>query len=109
MSNYVVECTDQNFNSIIKGSGKPVVVDFWAEWCGPCRMIAPVVEELAQKYQDDIVFGKLDVSDHLETSSAFSVSSIPTLLFFDGNGQLVDRLVGADPSRLKQKVEALLV
>lgn len=99
--------TDSNFDELLK-SGKPMVVDFWAEWCGPCKMMAPVVDELAEAYAGKVNIGKLDVDDNNEISSRYGIRNIPTLLFFK-NGQLVDKQVGAtQKSALAQKVEALL-
>jgi thioredoxin 1 len=102
-----VELTDSNFESYLS-SGKPMMVDFWAVWCGPCRMIAPHVEELAAEYQGRAVIGKVDVDANPIISSQFGITSIPTLLFFK-NGKLVDKSVGVQGlPALKKKMEALL-
>ena len=90
-----VEITDSNFNEIIT-KNDVVLIDFWAEWCGPCRMIAPMIEELANEYDGKAVIGKLDVDNNQESSIKFGVRSIPTLLVFK-NGEMVDRHVGAVP------------
>jgi thioredoxin 1 len=100
-----IEITDANFDEIIN-SGKPVLVDFWAEWCGPCKMIGPVVEELAGDYDGKAVIGKLNVDENPQAAARFGVRSIPTLLVFKG-GQVVDKQVGAVPkSVLNQKLAA---
>jgi thioredoxin 1 len=97
--------TDANFDEVIN-SGKPVLVDFWAEWCGPCKMIGPVVEELAGDYDGKAVIAKLNVDENPQTTAKFGVRSIPTLLVFKG-GQVVDKQVGAVPkSVLNQKLAA---
>ena len=97
--------TDANFDEVIN-SGKPVLVDFWAEWCGPCKMIGPVVEELAGDYDGKAVVAKLNVYENPQTTAKFGVRSIPTLLVFKG-GQIVDKQVGAVPkSVLNQKLAA---
>jgi len=99
--------TDANFDEVINGN-QPVLVDFWAEWCGPCKMIGPVVEELAGEYEGKAVIAKLNVDENPGTTVRFGVRSIPTLLVFKG-GQVVDKQVGAVPkSVLAQKVEAQL-
>lgn len=96
---------DANFDETIK-SDKPVLVDFWAEWCGPCKMIGPVVEELAGDYEGKAVVGKLNVDENPDVTARFGIRSIPTLLVFKG-GQVVDKQVGAVPkSVLAQKLEA---
>lgn len=103
-----VTLTDANFDELVKKSDKPVLVDFWAEWCGPCKMIGPVVEELSKEYEGKAVIGKLDVDSNPNISVEFGIRSIPTLLFFKG-GQLVDKQVGVVPKNvLAQKLNALL-
>ena len=102
-----VEITDSNFEDIIK-SDQPVLVDFWAEWCGPCKMIAPVIEELANDYEGKAVVGKVDVDSNPEVSGKYGIRSIPTLLVFR-DGEIVDKQVGAvNKSVLSQKLDAQL-
>ncbi len=99
---------DSSFDQFIK-SEKPVLVDFWAEWCGPCKMIGPVVEELAGEYDGKALVGKLNVDENPEVTSRYGIRSIPTLLVFK-NGQIVDKQIGAVPkSVLSKKLEAQLV
>jgi len=88
-----LEITDSNFDEILK-TDKPILVDFWAEWCGPCKMIGPVVEELAGDFEGKAVVGKIDVDSNPEISAKYGIRSIPTLLIFK-NGQIVDKQVGA--------------
>jgi thioredoxin 1 len=107
MARKAIEITDANFEQLIQ-SDKPVLIDFWAEWCGPCRMVGPVVEELATEYEGRAIVGKLDVDANPQVSSKLGVRSIPTLLVFK-NGQLIDKQVGAVPKHvLAQKLEAHL-
>ena len=99
--------TDANFKSDLE-SGKPLVVDFWAEWCGPCRMVTPIIEELAGEYEGKVLIGKMNVDENSEIPSEYSVRNIPTILFIKG-GEVVDRHVGAaSKAVLKEKVEKLL-
>lgn len=103
----ILEITDSNFDKWLNAP-EPLVVDFWAEWCGPCKMMGPVVDELAESYSGRVNIGKLDVDENSEISNRFGIRNIPTVLFFK-NGQLVDKQVGAtQKSALAQKVEALL-
>lgn len=107
MSN-AVAITDANFEAEVLRGASPVVVDFWAEWCGPCKMIAPVLDELSVEYGGKVKVTKLNVDDNPSTSSKFGIRSIPTLLFFKG-GRVVDQMVGAaSKSELKKKFEGLL-
>lgn len=100
-----IEITDANFEEII-ASDKPVLIDFWAEWCGPCKMIGPLVEELAVEYEGKAVIGKVDVDSNPAVSAKFGIRSIPTLLVFKG-GEIVDKQIGAVPkSVLSQKLDA---
>jgi thioredoxin 1 len=94
-----VEVTDSNFQNEVLNSDKPVLLDFWAEWCGPCKMIAPLVEELAKEYDGKLKVGKVDVDSNQQTSMQYGIRSIPTLLIFKG-GKVVDQLVGAVPKRM---------
>ncbi len=102
-----IEITDANFDEII-ATDQMVMVDFWAEWCGPCKMIGPLVEELAGDFEGKAVIGKLDVQENSQIPSRFGVRNIPTLLFFK-NGQLVDKQVGVVPKAvLSQKISAAM-
>lgn len=99
--------TDSNFKELLE-SGKPLVVDFWAEWCGPCRMITPIIEDLATEYADRVNIGKLNVDDSTEVTQEFGIRNIPTILFFK-DGKLVDKQVGAaQKPAIATKIDALL-
>ena len=103
-----IDITDDSFNAEVVQSDTPVVVDFWAEWCGPCKMIAPIVEELAEEFGDKIKFTKLDVDTNPQSAMNFGIRGIPTLLIFNG-GKPVETVVGAVPkSVLKKKLDAAL-
>ena len=102
-----VTITSENFESL-KSGDKPLVVDFWASWCGPCRMIAPTISKMAEKYADKIVVGKCDVEDNEEQAALYGIRNIPTVLFFK-NGAVVDKLVGAQgESVFNEKFMSLL-
>lgn len=102
-----VTITSENFASL-KNSGQLLVVDFWATWCGPCRMMAPVIEELAKAYEGKCVIGKCDVEENEELATEFGIRNIPTILFFK-DGDVVDKIVGAQPkAKLIEKINTLL-
>ena len=102
-----VTITSENFESL-KNGAEPLVVDFWATWCGPCRMIAPVISELAEEFNGKITVGKCDVEENEELAVEFGIRNIPTILFFKG-GQMVDKIVGAQSkAKLQEKFQALL-
>jgi thioredoxin 1 len=103
-----IEVNDQNFEDEVIKSNLPVLVDFWAPWCGPCRMVAPVIEKLSEKYKGKFKFVKLNVDDNRTTAGKFKVMSIPTLLFFK-SGKVEETVIGAVPeSALIPKIDGLL-
>jgi thioredoxin 1 len=101
-STSVTQVTDADFEKAVLQSGKPALVDFWAPWCGPCRIIGPIVEELAPSYQGRAVIAKMNVDDNPMVAQRFGITSIPTLMMFK-DGKLVDRAVGAMPKAELQK------
>lgn len=108
MGHNTVEITDANFETEVKGSDVPVLLDFWATWCGPCKAIAPVLEELAAEYEGKVKIGKLDVDVNTETATAFGIRSIPTLVMFK-NGEAVDQVVGGQAkAKLAEVIEKQL-
>ena len=103
-----ITITDDNFDQEVLKSDKPVIIDFWAAWCGPCRMIAPIIEELAKEFDGKVKVGKLDVDDNQNASIKYGVRSIPTVLFFN-NGEVKDTIIGAVPkSVFVEKTKAVL-
>jgi len=102
-----ISVTDENYAEIVS-AGKPVVLDFWAEWCGPCRMIGPIINELADEYEGRVLIGKVDVDSNNEIVSQFGIRNIPTIVFIKEN-QIVDKLVGAAPkATFVEKIERML-
>src|SRR5690242_9679705 len=103
-SESILEITDSNFDQMVLKSDQPVMIDFWAAWCGPCRALAPIVDEVAKQYSDKVVVGKMDVDKNPATTQRFGVRSIPTLLVFKG-GQVREQIVGYAP---KDRIEKAL-
>ncbi len=104
----ITEVTDQNFNEIVLQSDIPVMVDLWAAWCGPCKMIHPIIDEIAQEYEGKALMVKLDVDSNKETAIKYGIRNIPTVLFIK-NGELVDKQVGAVPKKkFIEKLEPIL-
>lgn len=102
-----IEVTDANFKTLL-AEGKPLVVDFWAQWCGPCKMMLPIVDELSNEYDGKVIVGKLNVDENPDTCEQYGIMNIPTMLFFK-NGELVDRHVGAARKPdLQNKIQGLI-
>ena len=102
-----LQITDANFEELL-GTGKPMVLDFWAEWCGPCRMVSPIIDELAQEYEGRVTIGKMNVDENDDVVGRFGIRNIPTVIFFK-NGEMVNKIVGAtSKDKFKEKVENLL-
>ena len=103
-----LQLSDTTFDGEVLTSEKPVLVDFWAPWCGPCRMLSPLVDELAKEYEGKIKVAKLNTDDNVQVASRYKIAAIPTLLFFKG-GKLSDQLVGVHPKpEIKKRLDALL-
>ena len=102
-----LQITDATLNDVLN-TDKLVVIDFWAEWCGPCKMVGPIIEQIAEEYKDKVVVGKIDVDNNVGATSKYGIRNIPTVLFIK-NGQVVDKVVGAGPKNLfTEKIEKLL-
>lgn len=102
-----LKITDENFEGLLS-DGKPLVLDFWAEWCGPCRLVSPIIDELSEEYEGRVNIGKMNVDENDDVISQFGIRNIPTILFFK-NGQLADKIVGAMPKdKFVEKIDALL-
>lgn len=103
-----LEITDANFEELVINSDKPVVIDFWAVWCGPCRMVGPIIEELATEYAGKAVVGKVDVDSNPNVAMKYGIRNIPTVIFVKG-GEVIDKQVGAAPKqKFVEKLEAIL-
>lgn len=108
MSDSLQEFTDENFGKQVLENSLPVAVDFWAPWCGPCKLVGPIIEELAAEYQGRLVFGKMDIAQHPQTAATYGIRSIPALLFFR-QGQVADSLMGAHgKDRIKKSIKKIM-
>ncbi len=105
MSQEVIEFTDANFEQEVLGSEIPVLVDFWAEWCSPCRMLAPKIEQMARDFQGRIKVGKLDTDSNRDTAMKYGISAIPTVILFKG-GEVAQRIVGLRENEIRQALES---
>lgn len=108
MSEKLLEITDQNFDSVVMNSDVPVLVDFWAPWCGPCKMLTPIIEEIAEEYEGKVVFGKLNIDDNPKVASVYGIVSIPTILFVK-DGKVIDQHVGLlAKGPMKKKIDTFV-
>ena len=108
-STNIVELTSLNWQKEVVESDKPVLVDFWAPWCGPCRQLAPTIDRIADQFAGQVKVGKLNTDDNAQVATRYKISAIPTLLFFKG-GKVVDQLVGVHPKpEIKKRLDAILV
>ncbi len=108
MAGNVIELTDENFDETVNNTDKPVLVDFWAPWCGPCRMMAPIIEEIAENYKDQIVVCKLNTDDSRDSAMEFGISGIPTLILFK-DGQIEKKWVGVTSKKnISEAIDELL-
>lgn len=104
----VLELNEGNFEELVVKSDKPVLVDFWAQWCGPCRMVGPLVEEISNEYEGKAIVGKVDVDSNQAIAAKYGIRNIPTILFFK-NGEVADKVVGAVPkAKLAEKLDGLM-
>lgn len=103
-----LQITESNFEEIVMKSNKPVMIDFWAEWCGPCRIVSQIVDELSEQYEGKAIIGKVNVDENSQIAAKYSIRAIPTVLYFK-NGELIDKQVGAAPKNVfENKLKAIL-
>jgi thioredoxin 1 len=104
----MIEFNDSNFDELVLKATKPVIVDFWAEWCGPCRVVSPILEQLSEEFKDNAIIGKVNVDQNYELSGKFGIKALPTVLFFK-NGKIENKQIGAvNKSTYSRKLEDLL-